>query len=350
MDILDSFTIGIRTKRDAATFRAHEGEPLLYAGLRSGLDLPYECASGTCGTCQAQVLGDAPGAITNLFPGAPGAADIPAGRVLMCQSACHGDVELRMFATLRQAPPAQSVPNHFDCTVRDLRPVARDTYSLSLDTGAPFAFRSGQFVMLRAGTVNGARAYSMTRAHSLSDSIELIIRTKPGGAFSAWLLGARPGDTVRAFGPLGRATLPAEPCELFAIAGGTGAAGILSILEEAGARGDFASHDATFVFGVRTMADAFHLEEMNGWARRAKGRLRVVVALSDADAAGADAYPELRFERGLVLDVARRVLREKTSGPACHLLAGPPVVVDGGIAMLCGEFEVPAASIRYDRF
>ena len=32
------------------------GERLLYCGLRHGICLPYECASGTCGTCKAKLI------------------------------------------------------------------------------------------------------------------------------------------------------------------------------------------------------------------------------------------------------------------------------------------------------
>lgn len=62
-----TITVELKTKRDAARFDAMVGERLLFAGLRSGLDLPYECASGVCGSCQAQVVNGSMAAIRNLF-------------------------------------------------------------------------------------------------------------------------------------------------------------------------------------------------------------------------------------------------------------------------------------------
>lgn len=37
-------------------FRASDAEPLLYAGLRAGLELPSSCRNGTCRTCMCQLL------------------------------------------------------------------------------------------------------------------------------------------------------------------------------------------------------------------------------------------------------------------------------------------------------
>jgi toluene monooxygenase electron transfer component len=37
-------------------FAAEPGERILDAGLRSGIALPYECGSGTCGTCRARLV------------------------------------------------------------------------------------------------------------------------------------------------------------------------------------------------------------------------------------------------------------------------------------------------------
>ena len=48
---------------------ALEGERLLYCGLRHGIRLPYECASGTCGTCKAKLIS---GEVYSCWQDAPG--------------------------------------------------------------------------------------------------------------------------------------------------------------------------------------------------------------------------------------------------------------------------------------
>ena len=52
-------------------FEAEPGEKILDAGLRSGFVLPYECGSGTCGTCRARLVS---GEIEDAWPDAPGRA------------------------------------------------------------------------------------------------------------------------------------------------------------------------------------------------------------------------------------------------------------------------------------
>ena len=70
----------------AARFVARPGDTLLKAGLAAGLPLPYECASGTCGTCKARLL---EGRVDSLWPDAPGLSErdrARGDRILCCQS------------------------------------------------------------------------------------------------------------------------------------------------------------------------------------------------------------------------------------------------------------------------
>jgi ferredoxin len=43
-------------KGESCEFDCGPQERILHAGLRSGVELPYECASGTCGTCKATLV------------------------------------------------------------------------------------------------------------------------------------------------------------------------------------------------------------------------------------------------------------------------------------------------------
>ena len=48
--------IQVNARNRGFDFDAQPGERVLYAGLRAGIDLPYECATGTCGTCKAKLV------------------------------------------------------------------------------------------------------------------------------------------------------------------------------------------------------------------------------------------------------------------------------------------------------
>ncbi|HEY4350712.1 MAG TPA: 2Fe-2S iron-sulfur cluster-binding protein, partial [Paraburkholderia sp.] len=61
--------IQVNARNRGYEFEALPGERVLHAGLRAGIALPYECATGTCGTCKATLVG---GTVNDGWVGAPG--------------------------------------------------------------------------------------------------------------------------------------------------------------------------------------------------------------------------------------------------------------------------------------
>src|SRR4029453_16772072 len=96
------------------------------------------------------------------------------------------------------------------------------------------------------------------------------------------------GRTANFFGPLGRATFhPEEGRNILCIAGGSGIAGMLSILERAARENYFRDHSGHVFFGVRTLADGFYLPQLSNYVAVADGKLDVTLALSHEQAPGA---------------------------------------------------------------
>src|SRR6202030_2295273 len=87
--------IDAKNKTGGGSFDAGPQEQLLYAALRSGVAAPYECATGTCGTCKARRIS---GVVINDWAEAPGVAYLKPDRdeVLLCQtralSACSFEI------------------------------------------------------------------------------------------------------------------------------------------------------------------------------------------------------------------------------------------------------------------
>src|SRR5205085_5556562 len=104
------------------------------------------------------------------------------------------------------------------------------------------------------------------------------------------------------FGPLGKAVFdPALRKNIVCIAGGSGLAGMMSILARAAAQGYFERQSAWLYFGVRALREAFFLDELAAYVRRFPGKLTVTLALSEEDLPP-DARrerPEFAFARGL---------------------------------------------------
>ena len=214
------------------------------------------------------------------------------------------------------------------------------------------AFDAGQFVVLTAPGLAGYRAYSMVNHAAETDRLDFVIKHQPGGGFSGWLGPEREGTALGVFGPLGKATWrPEEDKDLVCIAGGSGIAGMMSILSHAASSGHFERRRGDVFFGVRTHEDVFFADELAGLVDAAAGRLTVTVAFSDERIAGRDP----RVPRGI--DTAEGfvhlVAGERMAGRWNHptaFVAGPPPMVDAALRMLVMKARLPASDIRYDKF
>jgi toluene monooxygenase electron transfer component len=132
---------------------------------------------------------------------------------------------------------------------------------------------------------------------------------------------------------------------LLCIAGGSGIAGRMAILSRAATSGYFERHRAWVFFGVRTMRDAFFLDELSAYTLG----VEVTVALSEEQAPVAGQWPRLRFAQGLVHEVAKRAMAGKYANVRAYV-AGPPPAVDAAIRVLLLEAQLTTDNIRYDKY
>jgi toluene monooxygenase electron transfer component len=344
--------IQAKTKTGAVSFDVTPEESILYAGLRGGLPLPYECATGTCGTCKARrVSGD----VTQLWPEAPGARYLRAVRneFLMCQAAAASSCEIEIPAIVDASRPPTHRPVYGNAQLARIDRLTHDVVAIHLETDRVLSFQAGQFIVVRAPGIEGHRAYSMVNFAPATSQLEFVIKRKPDGRFCDWIFsGSALGSTVEWFGPLGKATFdPAEQRSILAIAGGSGIASIMSILDLGQQSRHFHHFDGAVFFGVRGNNDVFYGERLDACARHFGGRLQVVVALSHEQPSDElkQRHPSLQFENGFVHEVAGRIMAARMAGRVAYL-AGPPPMVDAAIRMLIVQARLPAADVRYDKF
>ena len=336
----------------AFEFECDPNEPLLYAGLRHDISLPYECATGTCGTCRARVHeGDA----RTLWSGAPGLSYVKQEKkeILMCQATAADCCTLRVPAVVGQNTGPVPAPAHRIGTIEQIRDLTHDVRDFRVTLDKPMSFAPGQFVVVETPAVIGGRAYSMVNYAEETDSLVFVIKRKPSGGFSDWLFeNDVSGSVVTLFGPLGRATFdPGEGKNLLCIAGGSGIAGMMSIAARAGQEDYFSSRRGDIFFGVRSAEDVFYLDDLSRLADRFTSNLTVTVALSDAEPTEAlqRDHPRLSFASGFVHSVASERMAGRYDDVIAYV-AGPPPMVDGALRMLVLEARLPGANIRYDKF
>jgi toluene monooxygenase electron transfer component len=341
--------ITVQHKSGELSFDCGDREPILYAGLRQGINLPFECATGTCGTCRARVMA---GTVEVRWKEAPGGLRLKPekGDILMCQTWARSDCLLRVPAELAISDKFRPATRRG--VIREIRKLTKDVAHFDLHLSAPMTFQAGQFVVLEAAGVTGGRAYSMVNFASDIDRLALVLKRKPGGRFSSWFFDEIAGDPeVEVFGPLGRAVFrPEESRNILCIAGGSGIAGMMSILECAVQVNHFRTHKGAVFFGVRTLADTFYLDLLSRYAAASHGNLDITVALSDEAAATPlhAEFPALRLAEGMVHDVAAKAMAERDRNVLAYV-AGPPIMVDSAIrSLIAGGIAV--RDIRYDKF
>lgn len=344
--------IQLSTRNRAYQFEAQSQERILYAALHNGIDFPYECGSGTCGTCKARLI---EGKIDDLWPESPGRKHLKPdlGEFLMCQCVARTDISIEAASFVYAMDTGVCVPSTRTGVIQRSKLLARDVMALEIGLDEPCDFDAGQFMVMAMPSVSGYRAYSIVNFERQARKLDFLIKKKPGGGVSEWLFSGKPeGAAVDLYGPLGRATFyPSIGKNILCIAGGSGIAGMMSIISRACQEHYFDQHQAHIYFGVRTMKDAFFLSELSQFKREFPDTLHVTVALSDEEVSPSvrDSYPALQFDRGLIHEVAINQMKGKCHNVRAYL-AGPPPVVDAAIRMLLLQEKLTTDNIRYDKF
>lgn len=319
-------------------FEVVRGQTLLEAAQNAGVGFPHDCKVGTCGTCRYRL--DA-GKISELAPSAVSLTgdDLRAGWRLGCQSLPRSDLSIFLPALISEIGPP---PSLFEGEIASVTPLTHDIAELRLKLNRPLLFVAGQYADLQVDGVEGARSYSFAAspAEGATDRPVFHVRKVPGGAFTEWLFGkSRVGTHLMLRGPMGQFRLRKGDNPIVCVGGGSGLAPLKCILEQA-LRQDCA-RPVTLLYGARTQADLFCLDELAEIGRRWAGTFRFLPVLS-AEPEGSD----WRGARGLVADFLTRV---DGLAEAQAYLCGPPPMVDAAEALLL-QHGVATEAIFADRF
>ena len=212
-------------------FNVDKDEPIPTAALRQGINLPYGCRSGNCGTCKSHLIeGEVHYDLANLNLLDEEKQN---GVALLCQAKADSDLVIE----------AQVIPDNEEiivkklpCRVMEKTMLCHDVVRLrlKLPTIEKFGYLAGQYIdiLLPDGR---HRSFSIANAPHTSDNIELHIRIVEGGAFTNKALNEIEEKTIlRIEGPHGQFYLHEESDrDIIFMAGGTGFAPIKSIIEYA---------------------------------------------------------------------------------------------------------------------
>lgn len=252
-------TITFQPGQQAVTARF--GETLLDAGLRQGLNLPYECRNGGCGVCKCSVLAGQvdPGIYQ---PNALSPEELAQGKVLLCCATPKEDVEIEYDASA-----ATNTIREYRARVVKLDKLSYDVMQvlLKLPDGQQIPFKAGQYVNIILDDEQ-RRAFSFANPPHEPEFVEFQIRLVKGGLFTTHVFEEmKVGDEVRFEGPIGDFSLRESERPIVLVAGATGFAPIKSMVEDAFQRG--LKRQIHLYWGVRQLKDLYLPDLPQRWAR-----------------------------------------------------------------------------------
>lgn len=194
---------------------ARRGELLLDAALRCGVDLPYNCRAGHCGTCCVKL-------VSGQVQGGAGAQP---GIVHACQCRVTGDAIVASLET--------SHVRSVEGVLSSLLPLSRDVMEVGIAPLSAMPHHAGQYAQVQFDGFS-ARPFSIThpiRGDGSSNTVWFHMRRMPDGRVTKALgSNIKSGHRVTLTGPYGSAYFrPNHEGRLILVATNTGFAPIWSI-------------------------------------------------------------------------------------------------------------------------
>lgn len=237
------------------------GETVADAAYRQKFNIPLDCRDGACGTCRSFCeSGSFDMPESGYIEDALTPEEAAEGFVLTCQMKPTSDCVLRIASSSEAAKTGVAV---YEGELVELAQLSESTIAFGIKTSAPeeLVFLPGQYVNVSLPGTEETRSYSFS-SPPMADIARFVVRNVPGGKMSSHLSSAaKVGDKMQFAGPYGSFYLrPVIRPALF-LAGGTGIAPFLSMLDSLAVSG--CHYPVNLVFGVTNDFDLVALEKLD---------------------------------------------------------------------------------------
>ncbi|WP_338761037.1 benzoate 1,2-dioxygenase electron transfer component BenC [Massilia sp. METH4] len=238
----------------------NDNEKLSDAAYRQKVNIPLDCRDGACGTCRAFCESgryDMPE--ESYIADALEAEDAARGYILACQCRPTADCVIRIPAT---SASCKSGAGMFEGTIASVEHLSASTIAFAIDLDGEIPdFLPGQYVNVRIPGTDLTRSYSFSSPPG-GRQARFVVRNVPGGRMSRYLAReAAPGQAIGFAGPYGSFYLRPVQRPLLMLAGGTGIAPFLSMLDVLARRGF--THPVRLVYAVTNDHDLVGLEQLD---------------------------------------------------------------------------------------
>ena len=313
-----------------------DGELVADASLRARINIPLDCRDGVCGTCKALCesgeyeLGD------YVIDEAMTKEEAGEGYVLTCQMTPLTDCVVRIPTTSDVAKAGVSVHSGRIGAINQISATTTG-FSIELDNRGALGFLPGQYVNIQVPGTDQTRSYSFSSGPKVEE-VSFLLRNTPTGALSTYLRErARVGDRIEFHGPLGSFYLRPIQRPLLFLAGGTGLAPFLAMLEKISDDGG-SDHPIHLILGVTNDPDLVELDKLDAYTKRLRNFTFTCTVADEGSS-----YPN----KGYVTRYIEPA--HLNGGDADVYLCGPPPMVDAVRSFLTTQHVTPQ-NFYYEKF
>jgi benzoate/toluate 1,2-dioxygenase reductase component len=259
---MSSHNIALQFEDGVTRFiHVNQGETLSDAAYRQKINIPLDCRDGACGTCRAFCeSGSFDMPEETYIEDALTPEEAEQGYILACQCKPTSDAVFQIQASsdvcktqIHQFQGSLSrVENLSDSTI---------TFEIQLDDDQPeIHFLAGQYVNVALPNSNETRSYSFSSKPG-NRLTGFVVRNVPNGKMSEFLsVQAKAGDKMTFTGPFGSFYLRNVVRPVLMLAGGTGIAPFLSMLQVLEEKGS--EYPMHLIFGVTNDFDLVAIEKL----------------------------------------------------------------------------------------
>lgn len=335
----------INISKTDVVYDSDSDDTLLRAALRAGIEFPYECNSGGCGSCKFELIS---GELEELWPNASGlsARDIRKNRKLACQCKPHSDCEIKVHVT-HQSTVESPEPRRMKLEFVEKIMLTKDMSEFIFRADIATSFLPGQFALFTLPGVEGDRAYSMSNIANEQGEWRFIIKRMTEGKGSAFMFNRLvSGDKLDMDGPYGLAFLRDEPKrDIICIGGGSGLSPMVSIVRGIDADPVYNNTQVHLFYGGQSPRDIC-TPEIFKTLKNMEGNFTLYSATSDAG---------LSAQQGWEGDVCyiHELVEQKFGADMSNYefyFCGPPPMTQAIQRMLMLDHQVPFEQLHFDRF
>lgn len=332
-----SHTIALQFEDGVTRFiSCNPNEKLSDAAYRQKVNIPLDCRDGACGTCRGHCeSGQYDMPPDSYIEDALEEQDAAAGYVLACQMRPTSDCVVKIPAT---SAACKTGVGDFAGKIAAVEQLSASTirFSVALDAPGQLDFLPGQYVNVAVPGAGQTRSYSFSSAPGAAQA-SFVVRNVPHGLMSTWLTAeAQPGRAISFSGPYGSFYLRPLQRPLLLLAGGTGIAPFLSMLDVLSAKGF--SQPVRMVYAVTNDHDLVGLEQLDRIAANHPNFEYVTTVAAEASGHPRKGYATAHVEPGWM-----------NGGDVDVYLCGPVPMVEAVRSWLDSTGVTPA-SFHFEKF